>query len=100
MGRDIDGRGENRGVALPLPYIGSKWSRTDFDSYFEHKLLCSCQKILFGGKQTLSFFSPQRGSIESFGFRFFFCWGPKIATKSRNAPNSNKETHFFHLFGS
>ena len=27
------------------------------------KLLCSCQKILLGGKQTLSLFSPQQGSI-------------------------------------
>ena len=28
-----------KGVSsLPLPYMGSKWSQIDFDSYFEHKI--------------------------------------------------------------
>ena len=51
VGRGI-GRGVGRGVGpnvgrggkisefpSPLPYIGSKWSRTDFESYFEHKIV-------------------------------------------------------------
>ena len=36
IGRDVDGGGKTGAVPSPLPYIGSKWSRTDFDSYFEH----------------------------------------------------------------
>ena len=38
-GRDVDGGGKTGAVPSPLPYIGSKWSRTDFDSYFEHKMV-------------------------------------------------------------
>ena len=38
VGRDRDGGGKNGEFPSPLPYIGSKWSRTDFDSYFEHKM--------------------------------------------------------------
>ena len=32
IGRDIDGGGKTGAVPSPLPYIGSKWSRTDFGS--------------------------------------------------------------------
>ena len=39
IGRDGDGGGKNGEFPSPLPYIGSKWSRTDFDSYFEHKIV-------------------------------------------------------------
>ena len=39
IGRDIDGGGKTGAVPSPLPYIGSKWSRTDFGSYFEHKMV-------------------------------------------------------------
>ena len=39
IGRDMDGGGKTGAVFPPLPYIGSKWSRTDFDSYFEHKIV-------------------------------------------------------------
>ena len=38
-GRDVDGGGKIGEFPFPLPYIGSKWSRTDFDSYFEHKMV-------------------------------------------------------------
>ena len=38
-GRGVDGGGKTGAVPSPLPYIGSKWSRTDFDSYFEHKIV-------------------------------------------------------------
>ena len=31
-GRDRDGGGKTGAVPSPLPYIGSKWSRTDFGS--------------------------------------------------------------------
>ena len=31
-GRDGDGGGKTGAVPSPLPYIGSKWSRTDFGS--------------------------------------------------------------------
>ena len=31
-GRDVDGGGKTGAVPSPLAYIGSKWSRTDFDS--------------------------------------------------------------------
>ena len=37
VGRDGDGGGKIGEFPSPLPYISSKWSRTDFDSYFEHK---------------------------------------------------------------
>ena len=39
VGRDIDGNRKNGEFPSTLPYIGSKWSRTDFDSYFEHKMV-------------------------------------------------------------
>ena len=39
IGRDRDGGGKTGAVASPLPYIGSKWSHSDFDSYFEHKMV-------------------------------------------------------------
>ena len=39
IGRDVDGNRKNGEFPSPLPYIGSKWSRTDFDSYFEHKIV-------------------------------------------------------------
>ena len=54
---------QNGHISILTPTLNIKWSKIDFGSYFEHKLICSCQKILFGGKQTLWFFSPQRGSI-------------------------------------
>ena len=38
VGRDIDRNGKNGEFPSPFPYIGSKWSRVDFDSYFEHKI--------------------------------------------------------------
>ena len=38
-GRDVDGGGKTGEFPSPLTYIGSKWSRTDFDSYFEHKMV-------------------------------------------------------------
>ena len=31
-GRDVDGGGKTGEFPSPLPYIGSKWSRTDFGS--------------------------------------------------------------------
>ena len=37
VGPNVDGGGKIGEFPSPLPYIGSKWSRTDFDSYFEHK---------------------------------------------------------------
>ena len=37
IGKNMDGGGKIGEFPSPLPYIGSKWSRTDFDSYFEHK---------------------------------------------------------------
>ena len=50
VGRGV-GRDRGRGVgrvrksvsSLPLPYIGSKWSKIDFDSYFEHKIASPLQ---------------------------------------------------------
>ena len=32
VGRDVDGGGKTGAVPSPPPYIGSKWSRTDFGS--------------------------------------------------------------------
>ena len=39
MDKNIDGGGKIGEFPSPLPYIGSKWSRTDVDSYFEHKIV-------------------------------------------------------------
>ena len=62
--------------------LDTKSSKIDFDSYFEHKIdpnyFALAKRFFLGGNKLCCFFTPQRGSIESFGFRFFCCWGAKL----------------------
>ena len=43
IGPNVDGGGKIGEFPSPLPYIGSKWSTIDFDSYFEHKIASPLQ---------------------------------------------------------
>ena len=73
---------QNGHESILAPTLNTKIDPTDFASYFEHKIdpnsFALAKRFFWGGNKLCCFFTPQRGSIESFGFRFFCCWGAKL----------------------
>ena len=74
VGRRI-GRHRKRVSSPPLPYIGSKWSRTDFGSYFEHKNEVALAKRFFLGETNSVVFLPPTGEYRIFWFSLFLLLG-------------------------